>query len=438
MRIGRAGAPAVALLLMALSPLVVTAQGGPVPPGTPTTYVDLEGVEHGTVTVMELLDPFTAYPEGKDPEPGTKYVVVTLSIEGGDEASIEVYTPSIWIHDTAGGVWASSLPCCMMDEFPQPELTITTVGPGSRISGFMGYTVPEDAVIDQVLYQPESGVMLIPADLGTVRPAVGTPVTMARPDSTVVATVNTVTDPFKKFDKDRPPADGARYVVINASFENTGDTPFSLEQNGLMLRDARGALWGPTEVRPAKKSKVPDLDSAKLGPGNLVTGRLGFQVPADVELDGLYYQGDGGLFLLAGLAPGVTTPPVAVATCADMQPWWAEVQPLMARLTALPPFQDSAPAMDLAASEAMLTELTSIVDAHLAVTAPEPLLATHRQFLGALVLYEASARDQVTAQEDSDVARLFRSQETFEAAQLAAADALADLDELGFGDCETT
>jgi hypothetical protein len=428
----------IALLLTVALGAGVAAQGGPVGAGEPTTYVDPQGVEHGTVTVTEILDPYTGFPEDSGPEPGSRFVIVTLSFEGAGEDGIDIYTPSIWLQDSTGALWGESLPCCITDDFPEPQLTITTVGPGSRVSGFIGYTIPEDSVVQAVVVQPADGVILIPADLGSARPAVGTPVTLVGADEAqAVATVTKVEDPYKGFDKDRPPVDGARFVMVTASFENTGDTPFDLQTNGVLLRDARGSLWAPSEVTPAKKPKVPELESIDLGRGNLVTGRLGFQVPDGVDLEGLYFQGGGHLTRIAALSDAGSGPaPGAEPTCEEMTAWWADVNPLLQRLTALPPFQSDAGPMDLAASQAMLAELESIVADHLAITPPDSLVPEHRRVLGALLLYERSARDQVAAQEASDPTLLLVSQEAFEAGQLAVAAALAELDVLGFEDCE--
>jgi hypothetical protein len=302
----------------------------------------------------------------------------------------------------------------------------------------VGYVVPEDAAIEQVLVQPEPGVLLIVADMGSERPAVGEPVVVTGEDEArVTVTVKEVADPYKGFRKDRPPVDGARFVMVTATFENGGDAPFRLERTGLIARDARGNLWGPASVEPAKKTKVPELQSVELGPGNRVTGRIGFQVPSDVALDGVYYQGAGHLALLAGLSDAATGPVEGDGTpsCEEIGPWWTEVGPLLERLVALPPFEADRAAMDEAASEQLLEDLGTIKSDHLAIEAPPSLLNVHRQILGALALFEQSARDQLTAQREADLELLRASGEEFEAARIVLQAALATLDGYGFDDC---
>ena len=58
--------------------------------GSPVSYIGDDGVELGTITVTDVLDPFTGFPEGRAPEPGSKYVVVHLTFEGSEEGGFEV------------------------------------------------------------------------------------------------------------------------------------------------------------------------------------------------------------------------------------------------------------------------------------------------------------------------------------------------------------
>ena len=425
----------VALLLSSLG-AGVAGQAGPVPPGEPAAYLDDEGTEQGIVTVTEIIDPFTGYREGYEPPEGSKYVLVVMSFEGTGDEGIEAYPPGIFLHVEGGATYGETT-IQVPDDFDDPDLSIQTVGPGSLISGFMGFVVPQDAIPDGV-FVTSNGTLVIPADLGMPRPAIEEPVTMAAQDgATVQATITSVADPYKKFDKDRPPADGGRFVLFSATLENTGDGTFRIERNGFLLRDVNGKLWGLAEIAHAKKPKQRDIDSVDLAQGNRLNGLLPFQVPEDVALEALYYQGDGGFYRLLSLSDAGTLPVASGdATCEDMTPWWAAVNPLLGRLVALPPFQEDAGPMDEAASEEMLAELQSIRSEMHGVQVPAPLADVHDRLLGGLLLYERSAADQVTAARDGDEGALAVSRSAFDAAQLVTADALDALSDLGFDDCE--
>ena len=297
----------IALLMSSLGAVGVVGQAGPVPVGEPAAYFDDSGNEQGTITVTEIIDPFTGYLEGFGPPEGSKYVLVVMSFEGTGDEGIEAYPPGIFLRVDSGATYGEST-IQVPDDFDQPDLTIGSVGPGSLVSGFVGYAVPEDAVADGVLVT-STGTLVIPADLGIPKPAIDEPVTMTAQDgATLEATVTSVADPYKKVDKERPPADGARYVLIGASLQNTGDGTFRIERNGFLLRDVQGKLWGLSEIEHAKKPKQQDIDSTDFASGNRVNGLLPFQVPKDVALEALYYQGDGGFNRLVSLTAAGAAP----------------------------------------------------------------------------------------------------------------------------------
>jgi len=308
-------------LLMAPGLMVgVVAQDGAPLLGSPVAYVGADGVELGTITVTDVLDPFTGFPEGSAPEPGSKYVVVHLTFEGSLEGGFEVLYYRVWAHDTSGVLWEPGFPA-VPDVYPVGELSSGEIGPGDRVSGYVGYVVPDDVSVDEVFFSPEDGVFLTVADvLASETPVVGTPVTMAGTSegSVGVGTVKAVDDPYKGYDKDRPPVDGARFVMATISFESTGDSPFAVEPQGVVLRDVNGSLWARFDVTPAKKPKIPELAGVDLAAGNVKTGRVSYQVPANVALEGLYYQSGGRFFQLADLAAGT---PAAATDCQGVEAW---------------------------------------------------------------------------------------------------------------------
>jgi hypothetical protein len=426
----------VAMLALPLGVSGAAGQAGPVDLGEPVTYLDDTGTEQGTVTVTQVVDPFDGFLEGYPPQAGSRFVLVVLAFEGTGDEGIQAYPPNIYLHLADGRTYAPTT-VYVPDDFSEADLTIQDVGPGSLVSGFVGYAVPEDAVVDGVLVS-YSGTLLIPADMGMPRPPIETPVTMTDPDGAAVeATVRSILDPYRRFDKDRPPAEGGRFVLISASLENTGEGPFRIERNGFLLRDVNGKLWGLTEIAHARKPKQKDIDTTDLGRGNRLNGLLPFQVPEDIELEGLYYQGDGGFYRLAAFSdPGTAPTTAAKPTCEEMMGYWEGVNPLFQRLVALPPFQDQAQPMDEAASVEMLDEIRSIREDLQALEVPASLGQVHTRMVGALLLYERSAEDQVTAARDGDPEALRVSGAAFDAAQIASQDAFGALDELGFDDCE--
>lgn len=305
-----------ALALTFTSAAGVLAQAGPVGVDEPATYVGADRTERGIVTVTAVLDPFIGIPADQLPEPGTKVVVVTMIVEGTGADGVAIDPYSIWLRDSSGALRQPALgSAAVRADFKQPELTAATIGQGSRVSGHLAYVIPDDVSAQDVLFQPEPGVLLIMADQAGPRPGVGTAVPLTGTASSgVIGTIERVEDPYRRFKKSRPPATGGRFVMVATSFENTGATPFALERADLVLRDARGALWAPAPVKPRKKPTLITLDSVGLAPGDRVRGRVGYQLPADVALDGLYYQSPGRFVRLADLSGTRNEPSVAAAS----------------------------------------------------------------------------------------------------------------------------
>ena len=127
--------------------------------GTDVPYVDAEGIARGHVTVTEVADPFTEHHADYPPEEGTRYVMVTVAFEAAADQPFEADSNDILLQDTEGSLWARA----SVNRPPEatiPELSSQEMAPGNRISGVIGYVVPEDAQLERVLYQPDSGRLI--------------------------------------------------------------------------------------------------------------------------------------------------------------------------------------------------------------------------------------------------------------------------------------
>jgi len=278
--------------------------GGP-EVGTAVTYVNAEGVEQGIVTVTEVIDPFTDFGEGYEPAEGARYVVLYVSFEATGKKSFEADPYDLLLRDTAGFLW-STASVNRGSEPDVPDAQSQTLASGNRISGAVGFLIPEDAPLSEIFYQPESGHLILLADLDDAEPpAVGAEVTYIDAENVEhgVVSVLEVVDPFTDFAEGYDPAEGTRYVVISVSFEATGEASFDANPNDLVLRDANGFLWSTASVNRGSEPDMPDAQSQTLATGNKISGAVGFIVPADVALAGIYYQPESGhLILLADLS----------------------------------------------------------------------------------------------------------------------------------------
>ena len=148
--------------------------------GTDVPYVDAEGIARGHVTVADVADPFTEYDADYPPEEGTRYVLLTVAFEAAEDQTFAADPYDILLQDTDGFLWGRGS-VTRPPEAPIPELSSQDLAPGNRISGVIPYVVAADAVIDHILYQPESGRLIRLADLV---PEPGRPSARTSPTST--------------------------------------------------------------------------------------------------------------------------------------------------------------------------------------------------------------------------------------------------------------
>jgi hypothetical protein len=302
----------VASLLVGLSLGVpaALAQGGP-SVGTEVPFIDDQGVTRGTIVVKELNDPFTGIDPARPAAAGSRYVGLSLQFTAADDQQFDASPHYAVVRDTDGYLYNPQFVPRPADD-PVPDLQAQTLAPGNRISGFVGYILPADAAIDDILYTYSSYFALPLVDVDPAPgPAQGQPVPFVASDGSQALFTLTVTDPFT--DSGSPPAEGMRFVGLQAIVENTGATPFDANPSELYLRSATGGLYYPTGISRTDPT-IPDLQSQPLSPGDRVSGFVGFSVPADATLVAVDLWPDSGrrarLADLTGGGPAPTVGPV--------------------------------------------------------------------------------------------------------------------------------
>jgi hypothetical protein len=119
------------------------------------------------------MDPFTGFDPAYPPAEGTRFVVLRPVFENVGELPYWAEPYDLAVRDSSGFIHtaASVYP---PPGHPVPPLEGQTMSPGDRISGLVGFAIPADRQISEVLYYPESGRMVTLADLdggtGTTAP----------------------------------------------------------------------------------------------------------------------------------------------------------------------------------------------------------------------------------------------------------------------------
>jgi hypothetical protein len=149
--------------------------------GDATTYTDALGA---SVTVStQLIDPFTAIDPAYPPAEGMRFVVAHPVFENSGELPFYADPYDVVLRDTGGQLYNITT-VYQPEGFTVPPLEAQTMSPGDRISGYLGFQVPVDAQLADLMYFPESSRLVTLADLdggGVSTPPAGSPAPAATP-----------------------------------------------------------------------------------------------------------------------------------------------------------------------------------------------------------------------------------------------------------------
>ena len=299
--------------------------------GAAVRVTDEEGAAVGTITVTEVIDPFAGFDPAYPPEEGGRYVAVNVAFESDDGARFDIAPYTIVLQDDAGFLW-NQASMVLAEDALIPELSSQTLGPGSRVTGVVGFVMPEGRVPARVLYQPESS-RIIPLENLTddEPPALGDAISIVDSEGgSGSVTVTDVVDPFEDVDPGQAPPEDGRFVLVTLIYENTSSGRYFVEPYGLLLRDENGNLWSSTSItRLEGTDLIPDITSAQLAPGDRLSGVVAFMVPEGAGLAGIYTSPvSGQLVQLADLeidSSDESTDAASVSAvdgaCADLEQW---------------------------------------------------------------------------------------------------------------------
>jgi hypothetical protein len=253
-------------------------------------YVDLDGINHGTVTITEIADPFLDSDPNQPPRDGERYVGIKASFEAAADQTFDARPTFMVVEDTMGNLyWPGYIPRAVDPMLP--DLQAQTLAPGNKISGLIPYNVRADAVIDRVLWMPTADRLLTITDVvPEPGPAAGTDFLYQDPTGPAATITISVADPFIEHDPGYPPAEGTRFVVLHAIFQNSGSLPFRVDPYALVLLDASGVLHTSDNVYVPPGYPDAFLEPQNTSPGDRVSGLVAYVLPIDMPITEVQYR----------------------------------------------------------------------------------------------------------------------------------------------------
>jgi hypothetical protein len=131
------------------------APSGAVTVGEPRSLADPGGTPLGTVTVRELMDPFTGHEPSQPPAEGQRYVLLDVAFEALEDQAMAANPNAVHLLAEDGTLIRPAYVPRSPGELLQ-NLEAQPLSPLDRVSGAVTFVLPADLAVDGVVYWPDS------------------------------------------------------------------------------------------------------------------------------------------------------------------------------------------------------------------------------------------------------------------------------------------
>ena len=131
---------------------------------TPVSFVSVEGVEIGKITIAAITDPFTGYRPNYPPARGNRFITLSVSVENTG-ANPWQFDPGRIILQDAEGFLTYPTGVDLGEQPVEPGLTYQEIPPATTVGGVVGYTILKGVEPIRVLYMPAGDRLLFLAAL---------------------------------------------------------------------------------------------------------------------------------------------------------------------------------------------------------------------------------------------------------------------------------
>ena len=249
--------------------------------GEPANIYDNTGEPIGTVTVMEITDPYSDFDVmNSPPARGYRWVIATVTFEAGTRP-MPLNTSGFVMIDTAGFSVYQGYYYQNSDEAAKyPPFTVSEVPAGEKITGSVFFQVFYEEKPAIIEYSPVYEQIIVAVDLREAKVAPGDVTSWTTTDGSTIGEISVagVIDPFEDYDSSYPPQRGFRYVSVAIAFTNTGTRPVQLSSYSFSAIDHEGFYVGSSGIyrTPESTASIPDLPYDPVPAGSSVSGIVTF------------------------------------------------------------------------------------------------------------------------------------------------------------------
>jgi Domain of unknown function (DUF4352) len=301
----------VALCLLLVGSLSVSAQDATPAAGGSVTITGPEGAGSATVTISDFVDPFVDYDPGYRPMYGYHFAMASISVENTGQLPFTIYPTDFQLVDTDGFTFYATQ-IVRIDQGSVSDFAGSNgMSAGDQISGAIFFQVLNEATVQSLVYSSIDRLTTIATFSEQEAPAIGEPLTIIDYDGSDWAevTITGIIDPFESFDPSYAPERGQHYVLINITITNVGPRPLSIDPNTFYVVDADGFAYYPANLYFPAESPLQLLQYATgLETGQSVEGVLGYQVFNDVEVTEVIFRPLGDRLITVADATTAASP----------------------------------------------------------------------------------------------------------------------------------
>lgn len=133
--------------------------------GSAASFFSVEGVEIAKLTVSKVTDPFTGYNPSYPPPRGSRFVLLSVTVENTGPNPFSFDPGRVIIQDDQGFViYATGVN--LGDQPVEPGLGGQDVPPASSVSGVIGYVLVKGVTAQRAFFTPSSDRLVLLANLG--------------------------------------------------------------------------------------------------------------------------------------------------------------------------------------------------------------------------------------------------------------------------------